>query len=270
MKRSRPSKLDYFCLLFVFCVFAFVLTACENAGAQTFMATPTLANSSTPTATHTLTHSPTTLAETPTLSPTLNPEASATPELTVLPAPSSTPTQIVQFFITVHNPYSWDVHLFVDNLFVMTIPANETRSHGAIQAGTRTFHYCQAKVMLTCAQPVTINITGDTRWEMGQVPTIEPTPAVPTPIKISTPIPPPVYYSVQTWQIKVNNYFPWRVYIFLDDELFLSIPQRTYVTYSGIPAGKYTFNHCHDQDREYCFLKKTVEINRNTEWSVIP
>ena len=264
----RSSRL--FGLLFVTSLF---LGSCAAEVEDNPSTSPIAAVS--PTGTHTASVTPTELAPTYTQTPSSSPSPINTP------IPSSTPTEIKtatetpgpagQYTITVHNPYQWDAHIFVDNLYLMTIRPDESGTYEGIQAGSHTFHYCQAKQMLNCAPPVSINISADTELEMGELAASQPTPAnvatvvVPSP---SVPTPGFVFQTINT--IKVNNLYPWRIYIFLDDELFLSIPAKRYLTFRGLLSGKYTFVHCHDKKMKYCFTTREKIIEGDIEWYVSP
>lgn len=215
------------------------------------------------------------------LTPTYTQTPSSSPSPISTPIPSSTPTEIStatetplpagQYTITVHNPYQWDAHIFVDNLYLMTIRPDESDSYEGFQAGSHTFHYCQAKQMLICTPPVSININADTELEMGELAASQPTPTNIATVVVPSPSVPTLGFVFQTTNtIKVNNLYPWRIYIFLDDELFLSIPAKRYLTFRGLLSGKYTFVHCHDKKMKYCFTTREIIIEGDTEWYVSP
>jgi hypothetical protein len=215
------------------------------------------------------------------LTPTYTQTPSSSPSPISTPIPSSTPTEIStatetplpagQYTITVHNPYQWDAHIFVDNLYLMTIRPDESDSYEGFQAGSHTFHYCQAKQMLSCTPLVSININADTELEMGELAASQPTPTNIATIVVPSPSVPTLGFVFQTTNtIKVNNLYPWRIYIFLDDELFLSIPAKRYLTFRGLLSGKYTFVHCHDKKMKYCFTTREIIIEGDTEWYVSP
>jgi hypothetical protein len=165
----------------------------------------------------------------------------------------------------------------------MTIRPDESGSYEGIQAGSHTFHYCQAKQMLSCTPPVSINISADTELEMGQLTASQPTPANMATVVVPSPsVPTPGFVFQTTNTIKVHNLYPWRIYIFLDCELFpskparrdcelfLSIPARRYLTFRGLLSGKYIFVHCHDEKMKYCFTTREKIIEGDIEWYVSP
>ncbi len=269
---STSSLLDFGIMRVIVITSLFLGSCAAEVGDNP--STSTLAAVS-PTGTLPASVTPTELAPTYTQTPSSTPLPISTlipsSTLTKIRTATETPVPAAQYTITVHNPYQWDAHIFVDNLYLMTIRPDESGSYEGIQAGSHTFHCCQAKQMLSCTPPVSINISADTELEMGQLTASQPTPAnmatvvVPSP---SVPTPGFVFQTINT--IKVKNLYPWRIYIFLDDELFLSIPAKRYLTFRGLLSGKYTFVHCHDKKMKYCFTTREKIIEGDIEWYVSP
>jgi len=198
------------------------------------------------------------------------------------------------FNLTLSNPSGWDTHLFVDNVFALTIPAGERLIYSGLKGGERTLHFCQVKDVLTCEPPKLVFINGDLEWVIGE--------ELPKSIVIrsgpgtgSTPVLLPVFIPPRNHKIKVNNRTPWEIYIFIEgqkrleptetpslrateetgkpeDEYapFLVIPSNSHRTYDGLTTGTYTFIHCTYKTMKNCFLEKTIVLERDTEWYVYP
>ncbi len=198
------------------------------------------------------------------------------------------------FSITVHNPQEWDAHLFVDNVYVLTVPAQESAVYQEAPAGVHTVHFCQVQQILTCDPSQTVSITGDTVWVAG-----EPNPNSSTTgsvITTSQPaIPTPPMQAKRVHIIKINNHTPWDIYVFLENQIvikptetpsildtpqvdkpkqeyvpFLSISENSYRTFNGLTTGTYTFIHCYDKSMKRCFENKTIVLDRDTEWHIYP
>jgi hypothetical protein len=154
----------------------------------------------------------------------------------------------------------------MDDVYIMSINQGVRKSFSGVQPGTHIFHYCQAKKLYICVPQVSINVSQNSEWEVGHLPS-----GVPT-LEFVTPTPTPVAHgSLIKWHtIKVNNKWPWRIYIFKDDELFLSIPSFHYLIFRGVPAGKYTFKFCHDSDQKDCIRTREVIIDKDVEWWISP
>jgi len=243
-----------------------ILTGCLSEGKITPFFTSTYTSVASPISTKTPTYSILPVGIAPESISTPSPTQTTTPTNTPSRTPTTTPTPPQTFTITVSNPFPWEVHIFMDDVYIVSINQGERKSFSGVQSGTHIFHYCQVKKLYICVPQVSINVSQDSEWEVGLLPSGKPT------IAIVTPTPTPVAFgSLIKWHtIKVNNKWPCKIFIFKDDKLFLSIPSFHYLIFRGVPAGKYTFKFCHDKDQKDCIRTREVIINKDMEWWISP
>jgi len=247
----------------------------------TYTITATFAPSKTPTPGITLP-----VTNTPTSEPTLPP--TSTPDPNEMSAASPT------FSITVRNPQEWNTHLFVDNVYILTVPALESVVYQGAPAGVHAVHFCQVQQILTCDPPQTVTISGDTEWIAGE-PFPNSSTIGSTIINNQPAIPTPPMQSRRVHIIKINNHTPWEIYVYIENQIvikptetpsildtpqvdkpkqeftpFLTIPEATYRTFNGLTTGTYTFIHCYDKSMKRCFEEKTIMLDRDTEWHIYP
>jgi hypothetical protein len=250
----------------VLIISSIILTGCASEGQITPFFTSTYTAVASPISTITPTNSILEVDITPESIFTPTPTSTTTPTNTPSRTPIITPSQPQTFTITVSNPFPWEAYIFMDDVYIMSINQGERKSFSGVQPGTHTFHYCQVKKLYICVPQVSINVSQDSEWEVGQLPSGKPN------IEIVTPTPTLVAFGslIKLHTIKVNNKWPWKIYIFKDDELFLSIPSHHYLTFRGVPAGKYTFRFCRDKDQKNCIRTREIIINKDMEWWISP
>jgi hypothetical protein len=243
-----------------------ILTGCASEGQITPFFTSTYTSAASPISTKTPTISilPVGIAPESILTPSTT--STTTPTNTPSRTPTITPSPPQTFSITVRNPFPWEAYIFMDDVYIMSINQGERRSFSGVQPGTHIFHYCQAKNLYICVPQVSINVSQDSEWEVGQIPA-----GVPT-IEFFTPTPTRIAFGslINYHTIKVNNRWPFTIYIFKDEELFLSIPSFHYLIFQGTPAGKYTFKFCFDKDHKNCIRTREIIIDKDVEWWVSP
>jgi hypothetical protein len=170
-----------------------------------------------------------------------------------------------------------EAHIFINNEYVLTIPPVSSGTLSGIQSGTHTFHYCQAVDQLKCAQPETIEIDSNAEWQIPEISEILPGEAQAsltpqpdaglstTPNATPTSLPTARVMRGTFYTLKINNPNRWMIFVFKDDELFLSIPKRKYRTFRSLPAGTYAFEYCWKKDHKLCFRTVEVTVNSDTE-----
>ncbi len=261
---TRCVKLDLIKIgmLSLLIISSTILTGCLSEGQITPFFTSTSTSSASPISTQTPTNNilevEYALESIFTPTPTSTHTPGSTPPIT--PSPPQTYT------ITVSNPFPWEAHIFMDDVYIMSINQGERKSFSGVHPGTHIFHYCQVKKLYICIPQVSINVSQDSEWEVGVLPS-----GIPT-IEFVTPTPTPIAPgSLIKWiTIKVNNRWPRRIYIFKDDELFLSIPSFHYLIFQRVPAGKYIFKFCTDDEQENCTKPREVTIDKDVEWWINP
>ena len=243
-----------------------ILSGCASEGQITPFFTSTYTSVASPISTKTPTNSILEVEITPESIFTPTPTSTTTPTHTPSKTPTITPSPPQTFTITVSNPFPWEAYIFMDDVYIMSINQGERKSFSGVQTGTHIFHYCQAKKLYICVPQVSINVTQDSEWELGQLSSGKPT------MEFVTPAPTPVAFGslIKFHTIKVNNRWPFSIYIFKDDELFLSIPSFHYLIFQGVPAGKYTFRFCRDKDQKNCIRTREIIIDKDVEWWVSP
>jgi len=276
----------------VLVIFAFSLFCISCASADARVSFFTSTQNSTPVSQATTTNAP---------EPTFNSQVIQTDPTAIQPTPAGNLQEIPfadlpfqAFNLTLSNPSGWDTHLFVDNVFALTIPAGDGRVYPGLNGGERTLHFCQVKDVLTCEPPKLVFINGDLEWVIGE--------ELPKSIVIrsgpesgSTSVPLPVFIPPRNHKIKINNRTPWEIYIFIEGQIrleptetpslrtteepgkpedkyapFLVIPSNSHRTYDGLTTGTYTFIHCTYKTMKNCFLERTIVLDRDTEWYVYP
>jgi hypothetical protein len=267
-----------------------ITSACISADAQAPL------NTSTPISTQVITPTTTNQSE-------LN-QSSNTPTFTltaIQPTYTDIPTQTPfgfqpyqTFNLTLNNPSGWDTHLFVDNVYAITIPAGETWVYNDLKGGERTIHFCQVKDVLTCEPPKLVFINGDLEWVVGE--DLPKSIVIKSGLEIgSTLVPFPALIPPENHKIKINNRTPWEIYIYIEHQIrikptetpsiyatespekmedtyvpFLVIPPNSHRTYDSLTTGTYTFIHCTTMTMKNCFLEKTIKLTSDTEWYVYP
>ena len=243
-----------------------ILTGCISEGQITPFFTSTYTTVAFSISTNTPTNSILEVEITPdsifTPTPTSTTTSTHTPGRTPLITPSTPQT----FTITVGNPFPSEAYIYMDDVYIMSINQGERKSFSGVGPGTHIFHYCQVIKSYICVPQVSINVSQDSEWEVGLLPS-----GIPT-IVIVTPSPTPIAPgSLIKWvTIKVNNRWPFRIYIFKDNELFLSITSFHYRVFRGVPAGKYTFKICRDSGQENCIRTREITIDKDVEWWISP
>lgn len=207
----------------------------------------------------------------PSPSPTVSPSNTVPASNTPATNSNYSESAIAGYSISIDNPYVAEAHIFINNEYVLTIPPGSSGTLTGIQSGTHTFHYCQAVDQLECAPPETIEITANAEWKIPEIsentpegagasPTPQPDVELsPTPNATPTLIPTARVMRGTFYTLKINNPNRWVIFVFMDDELFLSIPKRKYRTFRSLPAGTYTFEYCWNKNQKLCF--RTVEVN---------
>ncbi len=253
-------------MLSLLIISSIILTGCLSEGRITPFFTSTYTSAASPISTQTPTNNILEVGITPGSIYTPTPTSTTTPTNTPGSTPPTTPSPPQTFTITVSNPFPWEAHIFMDDVYIMSINQGERKSFLGVNPGTHIFHYCQVKKLYICIPQVSINITQDSEWEVGVLPS-----GVPT-IEIVTPTPTPIAPgSLIKWiTIKVNNRWPRRIHIFKDDELFLSIPSFHYLIFRKVPAGKYIFKFCSDNEGNFCTKPREVKITKDVEWWISP
>lgn len=243
-----------------------ILTGCASEGQITPFFTSTYTSAASPISTKTLTNSILPVGITPESIFTPTPTSTTNPTYTPGRTPTITHSPPQTFTIIVSNPFPWEAYIFMDDVYIMSINQGERRSFSGVQPGMHIFHYCQAKKLYICVPQVSINVTQDSEWEVGQLPS-----GVPT-MEFVTPTPTPVAFGslIRLHTIKVNNKWPAKIYIFKDDELFLSIPSFHYLIFQGVLAGKYTLKFCFDSDQKNCIRTREITIDKDVEWWISP
>jgi hypothetical protein len=249
-----------------------VLTGCASEGKITPFFTSTYTSVASPISTNTPTNSILEVEITPESIFTPTPTSTTSPTNTPIRTPTITPSPAQTFTITVSNPFPWEAYIFMDDVYIMSINLGERKSFSGVQPGTHIFHYCQAKILYICVPQVSVNVTQNSEWEVGLlpsgIPTIEIFTPSPTPTTTTRPVVPG---SLIKWHtIKIYNKWPFKIYIFRDDELFLSIPSFHYLIFQGAPAGKYTFKFCRDKEHKDCIRTREVIIDKDMEWWISP
>ncbi|MFC2042526.1 hypothetical protein ACFLUA_00005 [Chloroflexota bacterium] len=241
-----------------------ILTGCASEGQITPFFTSTYTAVTSPISANTPTNRIVEVGITPESIFTTTPSSTSTPTHTPSRTPTITPSPSQTFTITVSNPFPWEAYIFMDDVYIMSINQSERKSLSGVQQGKHIFHYCQVKKLYICVPQVSINVSQDSEWEVGQLPSGKPTMEFVTPTRIA-------FGSLINYHtIKVNNKWPFTIYIFKDDELFLSIPSFHYLTFQGAPTGKYIFKFCRDKDQKECIRTREVIINKDVEWWISP
>lgn len=249
-----------------------ILTGCASEGEITPSFTSTNSSVASPISTNTPTNSVLEVEITPESTSTLTPTSTTTPTNTPSRTPTITPLPPKTFTITVSNPFPWEAYIFMDDVYIMSIDQGERKSFSGVGSGTHTFHYCQVKNLYICVPQVSINITQDSEWEVGVLPSGIPTAEIVTPSPTPTTTPRPVAPGslIKFHTIKVNNKWPFKIYIFKDNKLFLSIPSFRYLIFQWVPAGEYTFKFCRDKDHKNCIRTREIIIDQDMEWWISP
>jgi len=259
-------------MLSLLIISSIILTGCASEGEITPFFTSTQTAVASPISTQTPTNVILEVEITPESTITPTPTSTITPTNTPSRTPTITPSPRQIFTITVSNPFPWEAYIFMDDVYIMSINQGERKSISGIQEGTHIFHYCQVKNLYICVPQVSINITQDSEWEVGVLPSAVPTAEIvspsPAPTTTTRPVAPG---SLIKWHtVKVNNKWPFTIYIFKDNELFLSIPSFHYLIFQGVPAGEYTFKFCRDKDHKNCIRTREIIIDKDMEWWISP
>ena len=253
-------------LLSLLIISSIILTGCISEGQITPFFTSTYTSVASTNSTNTPTNSILEVGITPDSIFTPTPTSTTTSTHTPGRTPPITPSPPQTFTITVGNPFPWEAHIFMDDVYIMSINQGERKSFSGVQPGTHIVHYCQDIKSYICVPQVSINVSQDSEWEVGLLSS-----GIPT-IVIVTPTPTPIAPgSLIKWvTIKVNNRWPQHIYIFKDNELFLSIPSFYYLIFRGVPAGKYIFKFCSDNEGDFCTKPREVIISKDVEWWINP
>jgi hypothetical protein len=268
----------------IFFIAAGILFVCAGIFAgcallPAFNSTQAIAVSSPTTSEGTGTQTPIVSAEpaSPSPSPAVSPTSTATTSDTPAANSDYSEAAIAGYSISIVNPYAAEAHIFINNEYVLTIPPGSSGALTGIQSGTHTFHYCQAVDQLECASPESINITGNAEWKIPEISenvpesaplTTTPQPDAglsPTPNATPTVIPTARVMRGTFYTLKINNPNRWMMFVFMNDELFLSIPKRKYRTFRSLPAGTYTLEYCWNKEHKLCFRTVEVAITGDTE-----
>lgn len=216
-----------------------------------------------------------------TASPSPSPALSPTSTITATDIPATTSNYsegtIAGYSIIIHNPYSVEAHIFINNEYVLTVPPGSSGTLSGIQSGTHTFHYCQAVDQLECAPPETIEITENAEWRIPEISEdipesaqASPTPQSDAALSTTAKATPTLFPTARVmrgtfYTLKINNPNRWMMFVFMDDELFLSIPKRKYRTFRSLPAGTYAFEYCWSKKHKLCFRTVEVTVTSDTE-----
>ena len=225
------------------------------------------------------------------LQTSVEPAVTASPLPSPTPIPSNTITStdiptttsnysegtIAGYSIIIHNPYSVEAHIFINNEYALTVPPGSSGTLSGIQSGTHTLHYCQAVDQLECAPPETIEINANAEWQIPEISEdvsvkllASPTPQSETALSPTANATPTLLPTARVmrgtfYTLKINNPNRWMIFVFMDDELFLKIPKRKYRTFSSLSAGTYAFEYCWNKKHKLCFRTVEVTINSDTE-----
>ena len=119
--------------------------------------------------------------------------------------------------IAIRNPLNTEVHVFIDNEYVLTVTPGSSGTLNGIQSGVHTFHYCRAVDQLECADPQSIDIQSSSELHihaisdsmLAEAPASE-TPQTgeslsPTPDATPTLFPTPRVMRGTFYTLKINN-----------------------------------------------------------------
>ncbi len=259
-------------ILSLLIISSIILTGCASEGKITPFFTSTYTAVASPTSTKTPTKNVLEVEITPQSTSSPTPTPTTTPTNTPSRTPTITPSPLQTFTITVSNPFPWEAYIFMDDVYILSINQGERKSFSGVLPGTHVFHYCQVKNLYICVPQVSINITQNSEWEVGLlpsgIPTVEIVSPSPTPIPTTRSIVPGSLIRLHT--VTVNNKWPFTIYIFKDNELFLSIPSFHYLIFQGVPAGQFTFKFCRDKDHKNCIRTREITIDEDMEWWISP
>lgn len=73
--------------------------------------------------------------------------------------------------------------------------------------------------------------------------------------------PTPTY---ERYRITIKNYFPWDIYVFLNNRFLMKVSPETIAYYSTVKEGTYSLKYCFDRQAEACEAASTVMVGRKT------
>jgi hypothetical protein len=70
--------------------------------------------------------------------------------------------------------------------------------------------------------------------------------------------------TYERYRITIKNYFPWDIYVFLNNRFIMKVGPETTAYYSTIKEGTYSLKYCFDRQAEACEMASTVIVGRKT------
>lgn len=183
----------------------------------------------------------------------------------------------VGYSISVPNPFDFEVHIFIDDIYTMTADPGAVEIFGGLRGGTHTFSACQDTEMLSCSTPETIDIAEDFEWNLPAIeqPAAQPitagnssTPTVVSSTRVvETPagFPTPRVMHGTFYTLKVFNPNPWYIFVFLDNVRLLTIPNQKYRIYRNLQPGEYELTFCRNKEMKRCFKTFKITISSDVE-----
>ncbi len=190
----------------------------------------------------------------------------------VVPTPTTPPAQQEagsKYSINLTNNYPWEAFIFLDQVFVFSIPSQRAATYGSLTAGQHTLQVCRDPGLQACELVMDLAVTGPVNLSLGAaagVQAVAPTPTQPPVASVTPPVSslipaatftaPGVSLPTATsapnfaltaapgegrFLVTIHNNYPYAMIVTMDGKHLLTIPSLHYMWHVGIKSGWHTF-----------------------------